>query len=291
MYPATRQACPRASPISLADDGEDPPDRHEDPAPHRERGQHEQDTRGPVQRGTDAHEDHPYKPCEPLGQQGEHPADGREDPGVEPLGRDDEQVPRQPGHDGVHPDPDGRKDQPDTLEQPADGSSDRGEQPHVHPVEQGHDTAGDPDDHGRDAREQQGEPGADPPGRPDDGMTQRGQDRAVQPHRGHDEQHLSEPASALPTGRTTYRHSATQGQTNSARATHPSARPSARPSGRSRVSRRNLPPTTSASHTIRTGTTRTSTTIRTGMRIATARHPSGCVPGLPADGFSRSIPA
>lgn len=93
-------------------------------------------------------------------------------------------------------------------------------------------------------------------------------------------------ASALPTGTTTYRHKATHGQTNTAHATHASARPS----GRSRVSLRNRPPTTSASHTIRTGTTSTSTTIRTGMRIATARHPSACATGRSAGAFSRSIP-
>lgn len=96
-------------------------------------------------------------------------------------------------------------------------------------------------------------------------------------------------ASTLPSGTRTYRHRPANGHTNTARTTHSDARPS----GRNTASPRNLPATTSASHAIRTGTTRTSATIRTGTRIATARHPSprDASPRTAGADFSRSIPA
>lgn len=86
-------------------------------------------------------------------------------------------------------------------------------------------------------------------------------------------------------GTTTYRQSATHGQTKTAAASHISAWPTgvstdsysqvrARPSGPSRARSAARATTTRASQAIRTGRTTTSTTIRTGILISVVRQPS-----------------
>ena len=73
-----------------------------------------------------------------------------------------------------------------------------------------------------------------------------------------------------PSGTSTYRHKATHGHQNNAFASQASAATT----GCHTVRRSTLPAATSASQAIRTGTTSTRTTIRTGQRIATANAPS-----------------